>query len=317
MLEVSKYIEDLLFVHDCVILPGFGGFVANYKSAKFEENKQIVTPPSKDIGFNRNLNQNDGLLVNHLAECENLNYAEAEKSVQFFIEDMRVRIQRGEKVELNNIGSFYNDKRHNLQFEPTDNINYLVDAFGLEQIPFTQINKPVEERIQNISVKSEKVKTLFITKRMWYTAAAAACLLAVAIVPMSTENNSFLNSASMGFSNEKTDITEKHAQLKPQISPLEELVKYEPKIGKKAVKVTLNKVESNKFYLIAGSFTTTENAKILQEELILKSYPAVIIKNKNLYSVAINQFNSRTAVDKFKKKVIATNPKASYWVLKK
>lgn len=96
MLEISKYIKELLFIHDCVILPGFGGFLANYKPAKVDDNLNVIFPPTKAIGFNRNLLQNDGLLITRLAEAENLSYAEAEKSVQFFIEDIRVRIQRGE-----------------------------------------------------------------------------------------------------------------------------------------------------------------------------------------------------------------------------
>ncbi|MGQ1911386.1 SPOR domain-containing protein [Marinifilum sp. RC60d5] len=316
MLEVSKYIEDLLFVHDCVILPGFGGFVANYKSAKFDDNQQLVLPPSKDIGFNRNLIQNDGLLINHLADSENLNYTEAEKSILFFVEDIKVKIQRGEKVELNNIGVFFNDRRHNLQFEPSNNMNYLVDAFGLEQLSFTELSKPVEERIHNIGANSVKVKSFFTRKRIWYTA-AAACISVVIFLPLNTDRSSFLNSASMGFSDSKAAISENHVQLKAQISPPEELVKYEPKLENKSAGVSVQKVSSNMYYLIAGSFTTTDNAKILQKELISKSYPAIIIRNKNLYSVAINKFNSRTAVDKFKKKVIAANPKSSYWVLKK
>lgn len=314
MHEISKYIQDLLFVHDCVILPGFGGFVANYRSARIDENQQMVFPPSKDLGFNRNLTQNDGLLINHLADLENLNYAEAEKAVMFFVEDIRVKIQRGEKVVIDDIGSFWKDKKHNLLFEPV-NQNYLVDSFGLEQLELPNVYKPVEERIP--SIVDHQVKGFFTTKRVWYTSAAAVVLLAVALLPLNSERKSVLDSASMGFSGDKNSLTESYVQLKPQISPPEELVKFDPKIEKNKIPAKISKTSKEKFYLIAGSFTTVENAKILQEELIARSYPAVIIKNKNLYSVAINQFDSRKAVDQFKKKAIAANPKSSYWVLKK
>ena len=30
---ISKYISELLFLHDCVIIPQFGGFIGNNKSA--------------------------------------------------------------------------------------------------------------------------------------------------------------------------------------------------------------------------------------------------------------------------------------------
>ena len=32
--SVSHYISELLFLHDCVVLPEFGGFVGNKQSAK-------------------------------------------------------------------------------------------------------------------------------------------------------------------------------------------------------------------------------------------------------------------------------------------
>jgi nucleoid DNA-binding protein len=316
MLEISKYIKELLFVHDCVILPGFGGFVANYRSAKIDENQQLLFPPSKDLGFNRNLSQNDGLLINHLADSENLSYSESEKAIAFFVEDIRVKIHRGEKVFLDCIGVFFNDKKHNLQFEPLFTENFLVDSFGLEQFNFNKLTKTVEERIPTFADNSKLVKNFFTPKRIWYVSAAAVLLLTVSLLPMSSDRNSFFDSASLGFSEDKKTLTESNVQLKAQVSPPEELVKYEPKISSTKSKVDVSVVNKNKYYLIAGSFTTIENAKILQDELKSKSYPAVIIQNKSLFSVAINQFDNREAVDRFKVKAIAANPKSSYWVLK-
>jgi hypothetical protein len=62
-MQLNKQIIDLLFEHDCVIIPGFGGFVAQYSSASFEEISQSFVPPSKSILFNKNLINNDGLLL--------------------------------------------------------------------------------------------------------------------------------------------------------------------------------------------------------------------------------------------------------------
>lgn len=314
MLEVSKYINDLLFIHDCVILPGFGGFVANYKPANIDDNLNIVFPPSKAIGFNRNLSKNDGLLINRLAELENLSYSEAEKSVQFFTEDIRVRIQRGERVVLDKVGCFYNDRRHNLLFEPSKELNYLVDAYGMEQIELTQFSRSSQEKNNSVITSQVKVKTLFTAKRLWYAAATIPFVLTIALLPMNSERSSLGNEVSMGIMEGKKEITEKIVQLKPVISPPEEMVRFEPKINETA---TVDLIEKGKYYLISGSFTSMENAEILKQELISKSYPALIIKNKNLYSVAINQFEKRADADSFKKKVIANNSKAFCWVLKK
>jgi len=314
MLDVSKYIKELLFIHDCVILPGFGGFVANYKPANIDDNLNVGFPPSKAIGFNRNLSKDDGLLINRLAESENLNYSEAKKSVQFFAEDIGVRIQRGERVNLDQLGCFFNDRRHNLLFEPSKELNYLADSFGLEQFELPKLSLLGVEKNNSIVISQTRVRTLFTAKRLWYAAAAIPFVLTIALLPMNSERSFLGNEASMGIMDGKQEITGKVVQLKPVISPPEELVTFEPKMKHEA-KVDLT--QAGKFYLISGSFTSLQNAKILKQELVSKSYPAVIVKNKNLYSVAVNQFDKRMDADLFKKKVIAKNPKAFCWVLKK
>lgn len=315
MLEVSKYIKDLLYIHDCVILPGFGGFVANYKPANIDDNLNVVFPPTKSIGFNRNLSQNDGLLINRLAEAENLSYSEAEKAVSFLAEDIRVRMQRGERVNLDKIGCFYNDRKHNLQFEPSKELNYLVDVFGMEQLNLPKLSQITDERKIPVVVPLLKSQSLFTKKRLWYAAAAIPFILAIALLPMNSQPSFMSNNASMGgMLDGKKEVTEKIVQLKPVISPPEELVLFEPKIKEEA---KVNDTKDGMFYLISGSFTSIKNAEILKKELISKSYPAKIIKNKKLYSVAINQFNNRSEADQFKKKVISRNSKAFCWILKK
>ncbi|MEC7128457.1 MAG: SPOR domain-containing protein, partial [Bacteroidota bacterium] len=36
MVQLTKYIVQLLHQHDCVIIPDFGGFVAQYKPATLD-----------------------------------------------------------------------------------------------------------------------------------------------------------------------------------------------------------------------------------------------------------------------------------------
>ena len=60
---VDHYISELLFLHDCIILPEFGGFVGNPQSAKLNKITGILSPPSKQILFNSNLNNDPANLV--------------------------------------------------------------------------------------------------------------------------------------------------------------------------------------------------------------------------------------------------------------
>ena len=71
MINISKHIVELLYLNDCVIIPEFGGFITNYKSS-IVNNVNNFIPPSKQITFNKNLKDNDGLLINSIKNKEQL-----------------------------------------------------------------------------------------------------------------------------------------------------------------------------------------------------------------------------------------------------
>ena len=49
MLELVRHIEYLLTEHDCVLVPGLGGFVLQYVPARFSEGRKSIQPPGKQI----------------------------------------------------------------------------------------------------------------------------------------------------------------------------------------------------------------------------------------------------------------------------
>ncbi len=128
-----EYISDLLFLHDCVIIPDFGGFICNYKSAYIDENSRMICPPAKDILFNRNLTHNDGLLVNWIASKEKISYEKALVQVALFCEDLKIRLNQKQRIAFGDIGVFFTDRRFNIIFEPAKN-NFFAEAYGMEPI---------------------------------------------------------------------------------------------------------------------------------------------------------------------------------------
>ncbi|MBK7666303.1 MAG: hypothetical protein IPJ32_02560 [Sphingobacteriaceae bacterium] len=61
-------ISELLYNHDYVVVPGFGGFVSRNQLSHYSVNKEVLNPPSKKILFNVQLKQNDGILASWLKE---------------------------------------------------------------------------------------------------------------------------------------------------------------------------------------------------------------------------------------------------------
>ena len=83
-MKLEQYISELLYQYDCVVVPGLGGFVANYKSATIQPIQNTFSPPSKSISFNKNLNANDGLLANLIAQKEGVIFDVAIKKIDYY-----------------------------------------------------------------------------------------------------------------------------------------------------------------------------------------------------------------------------------------
>lgn len=148
-LKIEKHIAQLLRNYDCVIIPGLGGFVANYSPSRFNMAKGLLSPPSKAIIFNRNLINNDGLLTNHLSVNENLSYTEASNFVNEFVVICKNQLSSGKRIEFDELGVLYEDSEKTLQFRPDFSVNFLTESFGL----FPVVAKELVYSVQNIEAK--------------------------------------------------------------------------------------------------------------------------------------------------------------------
>ena len=128
MINVSKHIYDLLFEHDCVIIPNFGGFVANYAPSKYDSSKNIITPPKKHLLFNKNLINNDGLLVHRVSALEQLSYDQALKVVQEYSSSLLSQLNAAKRIELSGVGIlFLSDNQYRFKSDERARI-YLTNA---------------------------------------------------------------------------------------------------------------------------------------------------------------------------------------------
>jgi hypothetical protein len=172
MVNVEKYISDLLHFHDCVIVPGLGGFVANYKSASIVHERNLFLPPSKEIGFNRSLSHSDGLLIDFISRREAISYADASAMVSRFATNVHQRVAVGEVIDLGEVGLLRKDAIGNLQFTPKEGTSFLPEAFGLDSFRF----EPMEQkRMVRIDVQAH-VPRLLRSRSPRYWAAAAAII---------------------------------------------------------------------------------------------------------------------------------------------
>jgi nucleoid DNA-binding protein len=274
IVDITVFIRELLFGHDCVIVPGFGGFIGNYNPARIDKNSSTLYPPVKQISFNRNLNHNDGLLIGKVSGSAGINYGDARNMVEEFVAGIRKKLEKGEKVVFDNIGSFVNNKEGNIQFEPDRNVNYHLDSFGLESFQYLPLEGyDVMKRISRHTGK-DPVRHDSMRKFLWRAAVIVPLILIGVTIPLKTNLfKSRVESTTMNplvtaeFEHNKIAVDEdtkvEAARAAEVINPVPEIV------SPPVVNIPVANEESG-YMVITGSFKSEENALfqagILKEE---------------------------------------------------
>jgi hypothetical protein len=146
---IENYISKLLYRHDCVTLPGLGGFVTNYAPAKIHSVNHTFYPPSKTILFNSKLANDDGLLIHEISISEKISYEQAKNDVLEFVDNCKMQIEDNGFVKLLKIGSITKNREGGLLFEPDTTVNYLEEAYGLATFVSPPIaRKPLHRRLE-------------------------------------------------------------------------------------------------------------------------------------------------------------------------
>ncbi len=128
--------------YDCVIVPELGGFVTEYRSARIDQEHNIIHPPSKDLRFNAQLKKNDGLLANALSQAKAISHEEANARIKEEVDEYFSALEKGRAVRFEKVGILYFDSHKNIQFRADDSINYLLNSFRLKKVyaqPVTEV----------------------------------------------------------------------------------------------------------------------------------------------------------------------------------
>ena len=118
MTEISRHIAILLLDNDCVIIPGFAGFVAHYIPAELDEASGRFYPPKRTIGFNPQLQLNDSLLAQSYTESYDISYPEAMHRLEMEIDEIKQSIEIYGEYEFEGIGNVSKTSDGHYSFNP-------------------------------------------------------------------------------------------------------------------------------------------------------------------------------------------------------
>ncbi len=142
MKVLVQHLENLLPEHDCVVVPGLGGFVQNEVQARLQPGARLFYPASKEIGFNHRLKFNDGLLSQSYQETKGLSFEEANAEIHSAVQEIQEKLDAGKFIRLGRTGTlFMIDKQ--LIFRPDHHNHFYPEAYGLTPFTFPLLNKQV------------------------------------------------------------------------------------------------------------------------------------------------------------------------------
>jgi len=266
-MQLETYISDLLYRYDCVTVPEFGAFLTHRVSAKIHESTHAFYPPKKVLSFNEQLQNNDGLLANYIADVEKIPYKVAVEKVAKHVKSIKSYLVEGETIAFENIGELLLNKEGKINFEPSLHINYLTDAFGLSQFTSEDITREVyKEKIEEL----EDVIPITITpenrKAVPYLKYAAIALIALTV-------------GGFAASNYYTGQIETHNQL-AQEKANEQL---EAKVQEAtfiidnplpAATLSVEQRQTGNYHIVAGAFRIEANSDKKVNQLRAQGYKA-------------------------------------------
>lgn len=333
-----SHIEYLLTQYDCVIIPGFGGFVLRYQPSVLSAEGRI-SPPCKIAAFNASLTHNDGMLANSLMREKNIPFSEAMILIESEVRAMHSRLQQGQSENLNSLGSLRMGEEGELDFTPSEQNLFDLSIYGFSSLTIKPLyNEPATTAV----VKEETIEPDIVMVPVNVRILRRVCAVAILVIgllcishPLDhgtiTQHYASLISSSLlkkaivpdfSYTEDVTDFTDSLlAELSINVSEdslnsdvvmpdVEDLL---PKTVE--VKEIVSPVK--RYYIIIGSFPTEQQARKRVEYLSKRGIEGVqYLLKDNKYRLYVNTFADKMDANTFLKQFKATHPDFSdAWLL--
>ncbi len=149
----------LLHDHDCLVIPGMGGFVAHPVPARFDADKGEWIPPGRDVLFNPKLTVRDGLLEQEIRRATGCSNEAATEWLDRETDALFSILQQGRHVTLSGLGRLYRAEDGTLGFVPEPRIGERYAAPGLSRIAWPDhaaVETPPETETTTVDTAEEE-----------------------------------------------------------------------------------------------------------------------------------------------------------------
>ena len=290
-MQFARYIQELLYQHECVTIPHFGAFITRSFAARVTPSGSF-SPPRKEVNFNPLLLANDGILAHYYAKKESISYEHALRLIEKEVSNWKRRLQ-SQTLRISGVGELRLNNSKKIEFTPLGQLNFELNSFGFSSFYRKPITTKISEKIMENSSKEDFMFTPE-NKEKPERKSPLIRYAAVGVIGIA------LLSAVYYFSNQYVTQQRVLAQEEAQQQIEKNVQEATFDLGSlKAVEVnipTATVVPDQIYYsVIAGSFRSMENAQRKVEDLINEGYPAALadVNPSGLYRVAYGRYESK------------------------
>lgn len=162
--NIERHIAKLLLSNDCVIVPGFGGFMAHHIEAYYDEENRLFYPPQRTLGFNQQLTMNDSLLAQSIVEECDMSYPEAINAIEEKVAEMKQTLETNGRLTFNGLGTIGIGENGKYDFTPCKTGILTPTLFALDSFEIKSLKEATslkEEKAQAVceeeTIKQENV----------------------------------------------------------------------------------------------------------------------------------------------------------------
>ena len=304
-----EHIEYLMLSNDCVVVPGFGAFIAQYTSSHSCAQNSTFTSPKRSISFNASINHNDGLLANSIAKKASIPYAEALKQIEKSTTICRQALSDGSEVPFGRLGFFISNGEGHIEFIPFHHELANDDFFGLQSFSFpTLAERNAQVTTEETVCETYSEPEINIGRRNWFghkavQIAASIVMLVCLTFALSTPIIVDKPTHQLATLNVPTPTMPKH-----------KVVKAEEISQPKQVKAVSEKKETNsngRYAIIICSLKKqSQVAQYFQENKDIN--PANVIKKNGYYMIYFNRGDNYQELVKETKQM--PKPYTEFWI---
>ena len=311
MNEIALHIDFLLHSHDCIIIPGLGGFVVNQTGVD-KSGLWGLDAPTFELLFNNKLTYNDGLLAESLMKTNNVSYEVAIKEIESACEELKDRLLKNEEVEWDSLGTFKTDKENNIIFSASK--DYVRPKyFGLTNVRF----KPAALALASTSNDDNAIPAKSIIR---YVSTAVAAAVVLFFIVLSFNNNSSPSQYAEIVSKPLIFSSSSHNTKKiRKIQPAAVGVNEKAPVTDANNTIAQSQSSTKKYYIIIGVYEVRDIAEKSLSRLKKQGFDsASMIERPRRLDVYSASFNDKDEAQTYLQKFQADNPQyRDAWILKR